>query len=95
MVDGNGIQTGVAEIEGACLYYELAGEGPTLVLVQAHFRVLRFDMRGFGNSPMTPGPFSNRQDLYGLLGFLGIERAHLVACSMGAMTVIDFALEHP
>ena len=105
-------QIGYAQIEGARLYYEMAGEGPTLLLVhagitdrrmwddqwlafQSKHKVVRYDMRGFGKSPMTPGPYSNRQDLYGLLRYLEIERAHFIGCSMGGMTVIDFALEHP
>ncbi len=60
-----------------------------------HYRVLRYDMRGYGNSPLTPRPFSNRDDLYHLLGFLGIQQAHFIACSMGSLGVTDFALEHP
>ena len=59
------------------------------------FHVLRYDMRGFGRSPMTPGAFSNRQDLVHLLSFLGIDRANFVGCSMGGSTLLDFALEHP
>jgi 3-oxoadipate enol-lactonase len=108
----NEIQTGFAEIEGARIYYEMAGDGPYLVLVHAgiadqrmwndqyqvfrsHYRVVRYDMRGFGKSPMSPGPFSNRQDLYRLLVFLGIKQTHIIGSSMGGLTVIDFALEHP
>ena len=60
----------------------------------AYFHLLRYDMRGFGRSPMTTGAFSNRQDLYRLLQFLGIESAHFIGCSMGGMTLIDFAIEH-
>ncbi len=104
--------TGFADIEGARLYYEIAGDGPNLVLAHAgfvdcrmwdeqfqafaqQFRVLRYDRRGFGRSPLTPGPFSHRRDLANLLRFLGIARAHLVGCSMGGGILIDFVLEHP
>jgi pimeloyl-ACP methyl ester carboxylesterase len=59
------------------------------------YRVLRYDRRGFGRSPMVAGPYSHHGDLYALLRFLGIERAHLVGCSQGAKTITDFALEHP
>ena len=112
MDKGKETQIGYAQIEGARLYYEMAGEGPTLLLVhagitdrrmwddqwlafQSKYRVVRYDMRGFGKSPLTPGSFSNRQDLFGLLRYLEIEHAHFIGCSMGGMTVIDFALEHP
>jgi len=60
-----------------------------------HYRVLRFDMRGFGKSDPATGPVSRRQDLYRLLQELGIERAHVLGCSMGGEMAIDFTLEHP
>jgi pimeloyl-ACP methyl ester carboxylesterase len=60
-----------------------------------HYRVVRYDRRGFGDSELTPGPFSHRRDLYQLLKFLDIERAHLLGCSAGGAAVLDFALEHP
>jgi pimeloyl-ACP methyl ester carboxylesterase len=60
-----------------------------------HFRVIRYDFRGFGWSRMPPGPFSPREDLYQLLRFLGIERASLVGASMDGQVAIDFTLEHP
>ena len=58
-----------------------------------HYRVLRYDRRGFGRTEMPPGPFSHHLDLYGLLKFLGIERAILIGCSQGGKTVLDLALE--
>jgi len=60
-----------------------------------HYRVLRFDMRGFGKSDPATGPVSRRQDLYRLLQELRIESVHLLGCSMGGETAIDFTLEHP
>ena len=59
------------------------------------FRTIRYDMRGFGNSKFTGTQFSHRRDLYQLLEFLKVERAHLIGCSLGGATVIDFTLEHP
>jgi 2-hydroxy-6-oxonona-2,4-dienedioate hydrolase len=58
-------------------------------------RVLRFDMRGFGKSDLAAGPVSRRYDLYRLLQELGIKHVHLLGCSMGGETAIDFTLEHP
>ncbi len=60
-----------------------------------HFHVIRYDMRGFGETPIVAGPFAHREDLYGLLQYLGIAQAHLLGCSQGGTTIIDFALEHP
>lgn len=60
-----------------------------------HYRVIRFDMRGFGKSDRLTAPVSRRQDLYQLLKHLEIKRTHLLGCSMSGTTVIDFALEYP
>src|SRR5262245_38944331 len=60
-----------------------------------NFHVIRFDARGFGKSDAATGPVARRQDLYELLKGLGVEKAHLVGCSMSGEIVIDFTLEHP
>lgn len=60
-----------------------------------NYKVLRFDMHGFGKSDPASGPVSYRQELYDLLQKLGIKRANLLGCSMGGQTIIDFTLEHP
>ena len=60
-----------------------------------HYRVLRYDLRGFGDSPMAPGPFSHRQDLYELLEHFEIKKTHLIGCSNGGQVALDFTLEHP
>jgi 3-oxoadipate enol-lactonase len=61
------------------------------------FRVVRYDTRGFGDSPVAAEghQFSNRQDLYELLRHLGIERAHVIGVSRGGQIATDFTLEHP
>lgn len=60
-----------------------------------HYRVIRFDMRGFGKSDPANAPLCRRRDLRDLLDQLAIERAHLIGCSMGGEVIIDFALEYP
>ncbi len=60
-----------------------------------HYRVIRYDMRGFGKTAMVEGPYSHHEDLRGLLDSLDVGRAHLVGCSMGGATVLDFALRFP
>ena len=59
------------------------------------YRVIRYDMRGFGRTAMVEGSFSHHEDLRALLDALDVERAHLVGCSMGGGAVLDFALEYP
>jgi 3-oxoadipate enol-lactonase len=58
-------------------------------------RVLRFDLRGFGRSPLPPGPFSLIDDLTELLDRAGMDRAALVGASGGAALALDFALAEP
>src|SRR5690242_5351387 len=60
-----------------------------------HYQVIRYDMRGYGETEMVAGPFSHSRDLYNLLKFLAVERAYLIGVSMGGTTIVDFTLEHP
>jgi 3-oxoadipate enol-lactonase len=59
------------------------------------YQTIRYDMRGFGQSSVPTAPFSYSEDLYGLLRFLGVERAHVLGMSMGGTVTIDFTLSHP
>jgi pimeloyl-ACP methyl ester carboxylesterase len=59
------------------------------------YRVVRYDMRGFGKSEFSMGPLSHVEDLYALLKFLKIEKASLMGLSLGGMVATDFTLEHP
>jgi 2-hydroxy-6-oxonona-2,4-dienedioate hydrolase len=59
------------------------------------YTVVRYDLRGFGQSASVEGAFSHHEDLYGLLEFLGITGAVLIGCSRGGATCIDMTLEHP
>ncbi len=68
---------------------------PQLRALTAHFQVLRFDLRGFGRSLLPPGSFRNVDDVAALLDYLGIRHTHVVGCSYGGLTAIDFALTYP
>lgn len=61
------------------------------------FRVIRYDVRGFGRStePVPDVPFSHYGDLVAALDHLDVERAHVVGWSMGSGIAIDFALAFP
>jgi 3-oxoadipate enol-lactonase len=59
------------------------------------FRVLRYDVAGFGRSPLVPGPFSHLDDLHALVDQLGIGRAALVGNSNGGRIALEYALAHP
>jgi pimeloyl-ACP methyl ester carboxylesterase len=59
------------------------------------FRVIRYDVRGYGGS-LRPGTlYSDAEDLAGLLDYLKVEKAHIVGLSLGGRIAIDFALAHP
>ena len=62
------------------------------------YRVLRYDARGHGRSPVVGGRTTMEDladDLAGLLDALGVERAHVVGLSLGGMTAQAFAVRHP
>jgi 3-oxoadipate enol-lactonase len=60
-----------------------------------HCRVLRYDVRGFGQSKSPTAYYSHHGDLRDLLDFLGIERATVLGLSMGGGIAIDFTLTYP
>lgn len=62
------------------------------------YTCVTFDHRGFGRStepPGGPGGAAFVDDLHVLLDHLGIERANLVAQSMGGWTCLGFTIRHP
>lgn len=60
-----------------------------------HFHVIRYDIRGFGESPLPPVPYTDREDLYQLLAHLHIGRATLLGLSLGGTIAVECTLEHP
>jgi pimeloyl-ACP methyl ester carboxylesterase len=58
-------------------------------------RAIRYDLRGFGRSPLTPGPFAHAGDLAALLDGLGVERAALVGASAGGQVALELAVARP
>ena len=64
------------------------------VFAMEHLTV-RYDVRGFGRSSFPQAPYSDVEDLRAVMDHVGVERAALVGCSMGANIAISFVLEHP
>ena len=63
-----------------------------------HFKVIRYDIRGFGASGMLSKgmePYSMERDLHSLLQFLGIEKTYVLGLSLGGTLAIDFTLQYP
>lgn len=57
--------------------------------------VVRYDRRGYGNSPVATAPFSNVEDLNQLFIQLNIEKAAVFGMSAGGGLAIDFTLKYP
>jgi 3-oxoadipate enol-lactonase len=64
-------------------------------LLRERYRVIRYDLRGFGRSSRPTQPFTRLGDLEALLGHLGIEQAVTVGHSGGGGTVLGLALHRP
>jgi 3-oxoadipate enol-lactonase len=58
-------------------------------------RVIRYDARGFGNSPPPSASYRQIDDLTAVLDHFGVSSAHLAGCSMGGGTAIEMALSSP
>jgi (E)-2-((N-methylformamido)methylene)succinate hydrolase len=62
------------------------------------FRLLRYDLRGHGESERVPGPYSIEDfsdDLLALLDALKMERCDVAGFSLGGLVAQAFALRHP
>src|SRR5689334_14793719 len=62
------------------------------------FRVVRYDLRGHGRSPVPDGPSTLAElggDVIALLDRLDVERAALVGVSLGGMISLWTAAHHP
>jgi pimeloyl-ACP methyl ester carboxylesterase len=112
MTEAQCVNTGFVEVNGAPLYYDIAGAGHPLVLIHEgiadsrmyddqfgafaqHYRVIRYDVHGFGRSGIPAGSFSSHEALHDLLRVLGVERTYLLGMSMGGGIAIDFTLTYP
>jgi len=61
--------------------------------LQGEFTVAAWDARGYGDSDDYDGALDFgdfARDLYRVLDWFGVQRAHLVGCSMGGRIALDF-----
>jgi 3-oxoadipate enol-lactonase len=66
--------------------------------LEPRFRVVRYDTRGHGASPVAQGPCTIddlADDLVALLDRLEVEEAHIVGLSLGGMTAMRLAARNP
>ena len=75
------------------LYWEILANS-----LKDDFQILRFDLRGhgdseLGNDDITLDTYVN--DLFNLLGELKIDKVNLIGFSLGGAIALDFAIKHP
>jgi 3-oxoadipate enol-lactonase len=71
---------------------------PQSTALKDRFRVVRYDHRGHGRSPVPPGPYEMAdlgEDVVRLLDRLDVAAAHLCGISLGAMAGMSLAGTHP
>jgi len=68
---------------------------PQIAALEGRFQVIRYDLRGHGNSAAPSAPYAPHEDLRSVLDALGIARATLVGLSAGSTLAIDFAIAYP
>jgi 3-oxoadipate enol-lactonase len=59
------------------------------------YRVVRYDRRGYGNSPKPEKSYSGIEDLNSVFNHLKIDKAILMGMSAGGALTIDFTVEYP
>jgi 3-oxoadipate enol-lactonase len=71
-----------------CLGTNMRMWDPQMEVFAEHFRVLRYDTRGLGQSGVTPGPYTIEQlsrDVLALLDELKLDHVYFCGLSMGGM----------
>lgn len=64
-------------------------------MLSKDYRVIRYDLRGHGESSGITGKYSSVQDLLALLDGLGCGDVSLIGLSAGGAIACDFAICHP
>ena len=68
---------------------------PVLPALAEKYRVIRYDARGFGQSPAPAVKYRLLRDLAAVLDHYGLERAAIVGCSQGGASALGLALQQP
>jgi len=68
---------------------------PQFPALAGHYRTVRYDLRGFGDSGVPAAAHGHVEDLLALLDALTIDRAHLVSLSLGANIALATVVFHP
>lgn len=68
---------------------------PQLPAFADRYRVVRIDLRGFGDTVADGSAFAHHEDVSAVLEGIGVGPAFIVGASMGAAVAVDLALAHP
>jgi 3-oxoadipate enol-lactonase len=68
---------------------------PLMPALTVDHRVIRYDLRGYGRSPLPRGSFSHVEDLAAVITALADGPVHLVGASLGGRVALDLALARP
>lgn len=93
-VDGDGPPLLLVHGLGYCR----EGWGPAAALLAKHFRVIRFDNRGVGDSDAPRGPYTVghlTRDALAVLDAASVERAHVIGVSLGGLVAQLLAAATP
>lgn len=60
-----------------------------------NYKVVRYDRRGYGRSPIPELKYSNIEDLHQVFASLKLDKAILIGMSAGGGLVLDFTIAHP
>lgn len=61
----------------------------------SQFRAIRYDVRGFGQSPPPTQEFTLLSDLRAVLDHFGVGQTAVAGCSMGGGTALELAVAEP
>lgn len=108
-VDAGGLRLYINDIGTGYPVICLHGGGPgasgwsnfkqNVAAISARYRMILIDMPNFGRSQMTATPEGRlthcANAIRALMDVLGIRRAHFIGNSMGAQSIIKFAIDSP
>lgn len=93
------------------LFYVESGEGPAVLFLHAGvadsrmwqpqfdaidgYRMVAFDRRGFGQTPLGTERFSDKDDALSVMNHLDLDQVVAVGCSMGCAVALALASDHP
>lgn len=61
----------------------------------AGYRVVRYDLRGWGNTPVPDSEFAHHEDVIAVCNAAGVEKVWLIGASHGGKVALDTALTYP